>query len=97
MTASNYNRIYVIGRVCLQVSLSSDWRVIDLLPQLTATVGGKLLSVGASVSWVYGMVALGIMNQGFALQERNRREKLKDTAQRLGVTEKVAAYRYHWC
>lgn len=69
----NYNRVYHAGRLVLQVLLEMhQGLVIRLLPSVTLAVAGEYLYFGLSFEWLWGTINVGVMNPGFARQERDR-------------------------
>lgn len=66
MRLRNYNRLYRIGPIAVQVLLLGGvGLIVTLLPSVEFTVCGQYLIVGFGINWLFGSINVGWMNKGF--------------------------------
>jgi hypothetical protein len=98
MSQRDYNHIYHLGPLCLQVLQDGqhDSIVIDLLPQVTFTANNSRLVAGFGLSWIVGTVNFGWMTAEFRKGEQKRLELVKELAAKAGLTPQQYALRWGW-
>lgn len=97
MARGGYNNFYRIGRLCMQITLDEQPThgfYIHITPAIGFTIKNLYLLAGVSLEWIFGTINIGIMNKGFVESEITRIERLKEYADKSGITLKQQRLRY---
>jgi hypothetical protein len=96
MSQRDYNHIYHLGPLCLQIMQDGqhDGIIIDLLPQVTLAINNGRCHVAVAFNWICGTVNIGVMTKEFREGERKRLERVRELADKMGITPRQ--YELRW-
>lgn len=93
-----YNRIYWLGRICVQILLVSQHRglLVRLIPSVTLTACRDHSVIGFSFEWIAGDINIIWARREFQEFERTRRAQVKEWADKAGLTVRQQELRWGW-
>lgn len=98
MSQRDYNKVYTCGPFILQVMQDSqhDGLVVGVTPEITLAINNGKSLVALGLDWICGTINLGIMTKQFRDAERARRQRVKEMADKLGITVRQYELRWGW-
>lgn len=98
MSRRDYNKLYLFGRLALQVIQfgQNSGLLIRLIPSITFASNNRDLLVGFSFEWLAGDINIGIANKSLIASERERKNAVDIAASKVGITPKQQRLRWGW-
>jgi hypothetical protein len=70
--------------------------IVDLTPCITLAINNGRSRVALGFQWICGTVNFGIMTRDYQKAEKERRERIRTEAAKIGITPRQAALRWGW-
>lgn len=98
MSQRDYNQVYMLGRLTLQVMQKgqNEGLVVHMTPGLTLAINNRDMVVALGLEWLVGTVNIGWAKAQFVKNEWSRREQVADLADKAGLTVKQQKLRWGW-
>jgi hypothetical protein len=98
MSQRDYNKVYIWGRIIIQIMQDGqhDGIVIKVLPTLEVAINNGRLIAGFAIRWIVSDLCFGIMTREFKKRERERRRSVCDAAAKAGLTIRQQELRWGW-